>query len=112
MSVQMLTHIGICVSDLRRARSFYTDVLGFEEVGGLRTSGEVLDALLGLPDVDLKAVYLERDGVRLELLHFRSPGHQGDGQPRPMNLLGLTHGTRLELIEAPGDPKAVPQIGR
>jgi glyoxylase I family protein len=154
MSVQMLTHIGICVSDLGRARSFYTDVLGFEEVGRLLTSGEEVDALLGLPDADVEAVYLERDGVRLELLHFRSPGHQGDAQPRPMNLLGLTHlslrvadldatcaaveaaggrilretrhgypdrgsrfvmttdpdGTRLELIEAPGDPKAVPQI--
>ena len=28
---------------------------------------------------------------RIELLHYPSPGHQGDGQRRPMNLLGLTH---------------------
>jgi catechol 2,3-dioxygenase-like lactoylglutathione lyase family enzyme len=92
MSVRMLTHIGICVSDLARARAFYTQVLGLKEVGGLETTGETVDQLLGLGDVDLEAVYLERDGFRLELLHFRSPGHQGSARPpRPMNLLGLTH---------------------
>jgi catechol 2,3-dioxygenase-like lactoylglutathione lyase family enzyme len=155
MTVQMLTHIGICVSDLPRARAFYSDVLGLKEVGGLETSGDNVDALLGLPRVDLEAVYLERDGFRLELLHYRSPGHQGQAYPpRPMNLLGLTHlsfrvadldaicrriegaggrifretwhehaergtrvcmgadpdGTRLELIQAPGDPSLIPQV--
>jgi catechol 2,3-dioxygenase-like lactoylglutathione lyase family enzyme len=156
MSVKMLTHIGICVSDLGRARSFYTEVLGFKEVGGLLTSGETVDALLGLAGVDVEAIYLERDGFRLELMHYRSPGHQGQAQPRPMNLLGLTHlslrvadldaicarieaaggrilretwqelpgrntrvvmgtdpdGTRLELIQAPGDPSLIPQVPR
>jgi catechol 2,3-dioxygenase-like lactoylglutathione lyase family enzyme len=88
----MLTHIGICVSDLARARAFYSEVLGLKEVGGLETAGENVDQLLGVPDVDLEAVYLERDGFRLELLHYRSPGHQGRAEPpRPMNLLGLTH---------------------
>ena len=48
MSVRMLTHIGICVSDLTRARAFYTDVLGLKEVGGLETAGETVDQLLGL----------------------------------------------------------------
>lgn len=154
MSVQRLTHIGICVSDVRRARSFYTQVLGFDVVGELQTSGEAVDALLGLVGADVEAVYLERDGFRLELLHYRAPGHQGDGRPRPMNLLGFTHlslrvddldatcaaieaaggrilretrqqypergsrfvmatdpdGTRLELIQAPGDPAAIPRV--
>jgi glyoxylase I family protein len=156
MGVEMLTHIGICVSDLERARSFYTEVLGMKEVGGLHTSGATVDALLGLAGVDVEAVYLERDGFRLELMQYRSPGHRGQAQPRPMNLLGLTHlslrvadldatcarieaaggrilretqgahperstrflmatdpdGTRLELIQAPGDPSLVPQLPR
>jgi catechol 2,3-dioxygenase-like lactoylglutathione lyase family enzyme len=155
MNVQMLTHIGICVSDLERARRFYTQVLEMKEVGGLETAGDNVDQLLGLPTVHLEAVYLERDGFRLELLHYRSPGHQGQPYPpRPMNLLGLTHlsfrvrdlaalcsaieaaggrifretwhehaergtrvvmgadpdGTRLELIQAPGDPSLIPQV--
>ena len=153
MSVNMLTHIGICVADLGRARSFYAAVLGFAEVGRLLVAGDAVDALLGLANVDVEAVYLERDGFRLELLYYRSPGHQGEARPRPMNLRGLTHlslrvsdldamcasieaaggtvlretmqsnparhsrfvmatdpdGTRLELIEAPGDPAAIPQ---
>jgi catechol 2,3-dioxygenase-like lactoylglutathione lyase family enzyme len=102
MSVSMLTHIGICVSDLARSRIFYTDVLGMKEVGGLETGGDHVDQLLGLPDVDLQAVYLERDGFRLELLHYRSPGHQGRAEPpRPMNLLGLTHlSLRVPDLEA------------
>jgi len=156
MSVQRLTHIGLCVSELRRARAFYTEALGFREVGELLTAGASVDALLGLSGVDVEAVYLERDGVRLELLHYRAPGHEGDATPRPMNLLGFTHlslrvsdlaavsaqveamggrilpetrqsypdrgshvvmaldpdGTRLELIQAPGDPAAIPRVPR
>lgn len=91
MSVQMLTHIGLCVADLGRARTFYRDVLGFAEVGALRVSGETVDALLGLVAADVEAIYLERDGVRLELMYYRTPGHRGEAEPRPMNLLGLTH---------------------
>jgi glyoxylase I family protein len=156
MSVQMLTHIGLCVADLDRSRAFYTEVLGFLEVGGLRISGATVDALLSLADADVDAVYVERDGFRLELIQYRSPGHRGEAEPRPMNLLGLTHlslrvgdldatsarieaaggailpatrgahperstrfvmaidpdGTRLELIEAPGDPSRIPQFTR
>jgi len=152
MSVQLVTHIGICVSDLGRACSFYSQVLGFAEVGRLPLSGAMVDTLLGLADVNVEAVYLERDGFRVELLHYRSPGHRGEPRPRPMNLLGMTHlslrvtdldamcarieaaggrilretlqsnpvrqsrfvmatdpdGTRIELIEAPGDPSLIP----
>jgi catechol 2,3-dioxygenase-like lactoylglutathione lyase family enzyme len=49
------------------------------------------DKLLRLEDVNLRAVYLEREGVRIELLCYASPGHRGDGTQRPMNQLGLTH---------------------
>jgi len=152
MSVQLLTHLGICVADLGRARAFYTQVLGFAEVGRLEISGVFVDTLLGIDGADVDAVYLERDGFRIELLCFRSPGHVGEAAPRAMNQLGLTHlslrvsdldaicasienaggrvlretlqsnpargssfvmatdpdGTRIELIEAPGDPSLIP----
>ena len=35
MTVQRLTHLGICVSDLERSVAFYCDVFGLEEVGRL-----------------------------------------------------------------------------
>ncbi len=155
MSVQRLTHLGLCVSHLERSLAFYEEVLGFQEVGRFSGDGEPSASLVELRDLQLRAIYLERDGWRLELLHFPSPGSIGTGERRPMNLLGLTHlsfrvadldavlaaveshggqvlkhtcldsgtgvraifaldpdGTRLELIEGPGDPNAIPGSGR
>jgi catechol 2,3-dioxygenase-like lactoylglutathione lyase family enzyme len=86
-----LTHIGICVSDWERSLRFYRDVLGFQHVSELQVAGEPSTTLLQLDEVDLRAIYLERDGTRIELLHYAAPGHLGDGRPRAMNLLGLTH---------------------
>ncbi len=152
MSILRLSHIGICVSDWERSLRFYRDVLGFERLSELQVEGEPSSTLLQLSDVALRAIYLERDGTRIELLHYASPWHRGDGNPRPMNQLGLTHlslrvdnlaatldalnaagvrvlaqtridipafeaaavfivdpdGTLIELVQAPGDPTALP----
>ena len=154
MQIRMLTHIGICVSDLSRSVAFYRDLLGCKEVGRLLADGATTDRILALEGTELEAVYLERDGFRLELLHYRSPGHRGPASPRPMNQLGLTHislrvddidavlaaieaaggvilrerlepnpvgatrvemvtdpdGMLIELIDAPGDPAAIPTM--
>jgi len=91
MPLLRLTHIGLCVSDWERSLQFYRDVLGFRYLSELQLAGEPSGTLLQLPDVELRAIYLERDGTRIELLHYPVPGHQGDGAPRPMNQLGLTH---------------------
>ena len=91
MSIQRLSHIGICVADLARARRFYQQALGFQEEASLRVAGEPNTSLLSLSEVELEAVYLVRDGTRLELLHFATPGHETPDAPRPMNRLGLTH---------------------
>jgi catechol 2,3-dioxygenase-like lactoylglutathione lyase family enzyme len=152
MGIQRVGHFGICVSDLARSLRFYRDFLGFRELSSLDVAGAHTDRLLGLQSVRLRAVYLERDGVRIELLAFASPEPQGAKVPRPMNQLGLTHlslrvgdlsrvveelrgggacvleateinrfapgsaaifvtdpdGTRIELVEIPGDPAAPP----
>jgi catechol 2,3-dioxygenase-like lactoylglutathione lyase family enzyme len=91
MSFLRLTHVGICVSDWERSLRFYRDVLGFKHLSELQVAGEPTNTLLQLDSVELRAIYLERDGTRIELLHYASPGHRGDGKPRPMNQLGLTH---------------------
>jgi glyoxylase I family protein len=150
--IRRLSHLGICVADLERSLRFYCEGLGFREVSALDLSGEPSATLLGLPGVSLQARYLERDGARIELLHYPAPGALGDGRPRPMNARGLTHlsfrvegldavlarlvelggaalagtrignarvgmhaafvqdpdGTRIELVEAPGDPGRLP----
>ncbi len=91
MSFLRLTHIGICVSDWERSLRFYRDALGFKYLSELQVAGEPINTLLRLENVELRALYLERDGTRIELLHYASPGHDGAAQPRPMNQLGLTH---------------------
>jgi len=152
MHIQRLTHVGICVSDLERSLRFYRDVLGCKQVGRLDLEGGAADTLNGMKGAKVQAIYLERDGWRLELIAFPSPGWIGPRAPRPMNQLGLTHlsfrvadleavcaqledagggllpetrigrpgaptrvimahdpdGMRLELIQGPGDPNAVP----
>jgi len=91
MTVQRLTHLGICVSDLERSLRFYRDVLGCEEVGRLELAGGHADTVNDLEGVKVRAIYLERDGWRLELMGFDEPGWVGPKAPRPMNQLGLTH---------------------
>src|SRR5215470_16772337 len=91
MAVLRMTHVGICVTDLERSIRFYRDGLGFAYRSELRVQGEPSDTLLRLRGVDLHAVYLERDGTRIELLHYAAPGALGDDAPRAMNARGLTH---------------------
>ncbi len=96
-----MSHIGICVSDWKRSLRFYHDLLGFRFVYDLQVDGEDCSRLLRLKDVALRAIYLEREGVRIELLHYASPGHAGDGGTRPMNQLGLTHlSLRVDDLDA------------
>mgnify|MGYP000902045821 CR=1 FL=1 len=85
------THIGVCVSDMARSRRFYEEVLGFRFVYELRVAGEPSDTLLRLKETDLHAVYVERDGFRLELLHYASPRSPEKAPARTMNDLGFTH---------------------
>jgi catechol 2,3-dioxygenase-like lactoylglutathione lyase family enzyme len=91
MAVLRFTHIGVCVADLEASIRFYRDLLGFNLRSELRVQGEPSNTLLRLRDVDLHAVYLERDGMRIELLHYESPGAIGATDPRAMNQRGLTH---------------------
>jgi len=91
MAVQYVMHLGICVRDLERSIRFYRDGLAFEEAGELKIAGEPTATLVEVPGLALHAVYLERDGIRIELLHYSSPGTVGNAERRPMNQPGLTH---------------------
>ena len=88
--LQRLTHIGLCVTDLERSLRFYRDRLGFAFEHDLHVEGEPTDTLLRLRGVVLDAVYLTRDGVRLELLHFAGPPAP-PARERSMHERGLTH---------------------
>ena len=90
--VRSASHFGLCVSDLERSVGFYRDALEFTEVARLRFDDDGTRQLLALPPGGvLEAVYLDREGWRLELLHFPTPGSLPGDVPRPMNRTGLTH---------------------
>jgi predicted enzyme related to lactoylglutathione lyase len=153
MAVQRLSHIGLCVTNVERSKTFYKEVFGYESLGKIKI-GKEADALLDLKNTDLDAVYLQRPGedTRIELLYFKSPGTEISATIRQVNLTGITHfsfrvdnmqemialvqqhggqflqstfseytkfgiascmitdpdGTRIELLQAPGDPNALP----
>ncbi|HEX7135381.1 MAG TPA: VOC family protein [Iamia sp.] len=86
-----VNHVGLCVTDLDRSRRFYEEVLGFTVVRELTVPDGPASTLLRVATpVGLTAVYLERDGFVLELLHFE---RDGNAPPRERSFTepGLTH---------------------
>ena len=85
-------HLGHCVADLDRARRFYEEALGFTFRNDLPSVPDAATSrLLRVePPVGLSAVYLERDGLVLELLRFDRPGNPPPRE-RPFTEPGLTH---------------------
>jgi lactoylglutathione lyase len=90
MSDVTVTHVGICVSDLDRARRFYIDALGFAEEQVVDI-GEGFDGLLEVPGASIRAAFVAKDGIRLELLAYAKPAVEGSGEVRPMTRTGFTH---------------------
>ncbi len=90
------SHIGICISHMQRSMRFYTEALGFVFSHSVE-GGPPFDVMTELPELELRASFLKRDGVMIELLQYVRPGTTGSAERRPMNQLGLTH---LSLIVA------------
>jgi catechol 2,3-dioxygenase-like lactoylglutathione lyase family enzyme len=106
----VFNHVGICVTDLPRARTFYEEVLRFRYWWELEAPDDGTSQLLQIPaPVGLRAVYLVRDGLVLELLHY------GDAEPQPfrqrvMNEPGLTH-LSFSVGDIPAALEKVPRYG-
>jgi glyoxylase I family protein len=96
-----VSHLGICVSDWKRSLHFYSELLGFRYVSELELEGEPSATLLQLEDVAFRAIYLEREGLRIELLHYDRPAGRAGPTPRPMNQPGFTHlSLRVDDLDA------------
>jgi lactoylglutathione lyase len=87
----VVNHVGLCVTDLERSRRFYEAVLGFTHERDLPVPDGAASRLLQIPaPVGCTAVYLERDGFILELLHFDRAGN-APRRERSFTEPGLTH---------------------
>jgi catechol 2,3-dioxygenase-like lactoylglutathione lyase family enzyme len=96
MAIQAMTHLAIRVRDLERSLCFYRDLLGFTENSRVEVVGAPSALLIGNPEAKLSAVFLERDGVVVELQHLEGV----DGRCVGVNL-GYSHiGFRVTELAA------------
>ena len=81
------SHIGLCIRDLERSRRFYVEGLGFTEFARFELDRPIAEVD---PPCSLTSFFVQKDGLRVELLEFRSPSVFGTPSTR-RNQLGLTH---------------------
>ncbi len=87
----VFNHIGLCVADRERSRRFYEGLLGFTFWWDLELPDEGTAALLQLGGpIGVRATYLVRDGLVLELLDYSKRDVKA-GPRRVMDEVGLTH---------------------
>jgi len=83
-------HIGLCVADRERSRRFYEGLLGFQFWWELELPDAGTERLLQLQrPIGVRATYLVRDGLVLELLDYSK--RDVKSQQRVMDDVGLTH---------------------
>lgn len=86
----VFNHIGLCVSDRERSLRFYEGLLGFQFWWELELPDAGTEKLLQLQrPIGVRATYLVRDGLVLELLDYSKRDVQP--QHRVMDQVGLTH---------------------
>ena len=106
----VMTHVGLCVTDLERSRRFYTEALGFSFERDLKPDDNATGKLLGIePPVGLTAVYLTLGNFTLELLHYDRAGNPSFRR-RVMNEPGLTH-LSITTDDIAGVLDRVPELG-
>jgi lactoylglutathione lyase len=87
----VFNHIGLCVSDRERSRRFYEGLLGFQFWWELELPDAGTAQLLQLAKpIGVRATYLIRDGLVLELIDYSKREVQTSHQ-RVMDEVGLTH---------------------
>jgi catechol 2,3-dioxygenase-like lactoylglutathione lyase family enzyme len=90
MATTSVSHIGLCVSDLQTSLRFYTEGLGFEVAATYTAGDEVAAAGEITTGAQLTSQMITKDGLRLELLYWATPGATGTPSTA-RNQRGLTH---------------------
>ena len=90
-AVKETRHIGIAVTNMEKSLYFYRDLLGLEIVREMDESGEYIDNMLSINNVNVKTVKMSvNNGITLiELLEFKS--HPKENQQREIYDIGASH---------------------
>src|SRR4051812_9070375 len=86
-----LLHYSHCVSDLARSRRFYTDTLGFAVVAEFDFDDPQTARVMAAPGARFTGVFMQRDGMRIELIGFTNPPADSAVRPRAANEIGHSH---------------------
>jgi len=86
----VVSHVGLCVTDVERSRRFYCEGLGFEVAEAHEIDDTFGRALEVDGEVRLTSQFIRKEGMAIELLGYASPGVHGEPS-RSRNQLGLTH---------------------
>ena len=111
MKIRHVDHIGINVTNLEAAKTFFTD-LGFTVMGEAKMQGELLDEVTGLKDARTEFVMLQApDGqLNLEVIKYHHPVDSENTRPSGPNALGLRH-MAFEVEDLDDIVKALQQKG-
>jgi len=87
-----IDHINIVTKDINKSVKFYTKHFNFKETGRKRLSGNWIENLTGLENIDAEVAFLINDAsdVKIEILKYFSP----EGNPLTSNSLPNTPGLR------------------
>jgi catechol 2,3-dioxygenase-like lactoylglutathione lyase family enzyme len=106
----VFNHVGLCVADREQSRRFYEGLLGFTFWWDLELPDDGTEQLLQLNrPIGVRATYLVRDGLVLELLDY-SERDVHAGSERMMDHVGLTH-VSLSVSDLPGVLAMVDEFG-
>ena len=86
-----LLHYSHCVADLARSRRFYIDVLGFAVAAEFDFDDAATARVMGVPGAKFTGLFLQRDGMRIELIAFREPPPERTPRRRAANEIGHSH---------------------
>lgn len=86
-----LLHYSHCVSDLDRSKRFYTAVLGFAVVAEFDFDDAATARVMGVPEARFTGVFMQRDGMRIELIGFTNPPPERRPRRRAANEIGHSH---------------------
>lgn len=83
-------HVAIAVKDMKGMVAFFKDILGFVvDWDHEHRSGSMMDAVVGLENVDAHIVMLKGYGVQVELFHYWHP--EGEDKIGRQCDFGMTH---------------------
>lgn len=96
-------HVSVSVPDIDRARQFYIDLLGAEEVQYVEWSegNPFINDIVGLPECSGKSFMARLANTYIEVFEYLTPRSPPQDPRRPVNLNGYTHfALQVEDIEA------------